>query len=81
MGRGAKFGSGLIVAAVALIGMFQATASTPVHRFLAYYEAVQNADAPLDVWERVAASYVLTQAAEQTRKPESIAICSRTSSL
>jgi hypothetical protein len=81
MGRGTKFGSGLVLAAAALIGMFHASASTPVHRFLAYYEAVQNADAPLDVWERVAASYVLTQAAEQTRKAEPTAICSRTSSL
>jgi hypothetical protein len=81
MGSGAKFGSGLVLAAAMLIGMFQATASTPVHRFLAYYQAVQNADAPLDLWERVAASFVLTQAAEQNRKSGSSAICSRTSSL
>ena len=76
MRRGAKLSSGLIVAGAMLIGMFQASASPPVHTFLAYYEAVQKADAPLNFWERVAASFVLTQA-EQARKSSAMASCSR----
>lgn len=76
MGRGAKFGSGLVLAAAMLIGMFQATASPPVHRFLAYYQAVQKTDAPLDFWERVAASFALTQV-EKTRKCGELVSCSR----
>jgi hypothetical protein len=68
-----------------LIGMFQATASPPVHRFLAYYdavqkEAVQETNAPLDFWERVAASFILTRA-EQMRESHLQATCSRTSSI
>lgn len=63
-----------------LIGMFQAVASPPVHRFLAYYEAVQETNAPLDFWQRVAASYMLTRA-EQVRQANLTATCSRTSSI
>lgn len=80
MRRGAKLSSGLLLAAAMLTGMFETTASPPVHRFLAYYEAVQRTNAPLDFWERVAASFLLTRA-EQARKTEPPAICSRTSSL
>jgi hypothetical protein len=76
MRRGAKLSSGLILATAMLIGMFHATASPPIHRFLAYYEAVQKTDAPLDFWERVAASFVLTRA-EQTRRSVSEVSCSR----
>jgi hypothetical protein len=80
MRRGAKLSSGLVLAAAMLIGMFQATASPRVQRFLAFYQAVEKANAPLDFWERVAASFALTRA-EQNRKPASTAICLRTSSL
>ncbi len=76
MRRSAKLSSGVILATAMLIGMFQATASPPIHRFLAYYQAVQKTDDPLDFWERVAASFVLTRA-EQTRKAASEVSCSR----
>jgi hypothetical protein len=76
MGSGAKFGSGLVLAAAMLIGTFQATASPHLHRFLAYYQAVQKTDAPLDFWERVAASFALTQV-DKTRKPVALVSCSR----
>jgi hypothetical protein len=76
MRRSAKLSSGLILVAVMLIGMLQANASPPIHRFLAYYEAVQKTDAPMDFWERVAASFVLTRA-EQTRKSAERVSCSR----
>ena len=80
MRRGAKLSSGLVLGAVMLIGMFHATASPRVQRFLAYYEAVQDTNAPLDLWERVAASFVLTRA-EQAPKSHLSATCSRTFSL
>jgi hypothetical protein len=56
----------LLTAMLLLIGMFQAAAAPPVHRFLAYYQAVEKTNAPLDFWERVAASILLTRA-EQVR--------------
>lgn len=80
MRRGAKLSSGLVLAMLTLIGISQAAASPKVHRFLAYYEAVQDTNAPLDVWERVAASFVLTRA-EQPPKSNLSATCSRTFSL
>ena len=80
MRRGAKFSSAVLFTAAMLIGMFEATASPPVHRFLAYYEAVEKTNAPLHFWERVAASLLLTQA-EQVRPANPSATCSRTSSL
>jgi hypothetical protein len=79
MRRSAKLTSGLLLTATVLIGMLQATASPPVHRFLAYYEAVQKTDAPMDFWERVAASFLLTRAEAREVKPP--VTCSRTSSL
>ena len=75
MRRGAKLSSGLLLTAAMLIGMFQATASPRVQRFLAYYEAVQKANAPLDFWERVATSFVLTRA--EARKSTALASCSQ----
>jgi hypothetical protein len=80
MRRGAKISSGLALAALMLTGMFQAAEASPIHRFLAYYEAMQKTEAPLDFWERVAASFVLTRA-EQARQTAPQTICSRTSSL
>jgi len=79
MRRGAKLSSGVLLTAAMLIGMFHATASPRVQRFFAYYQAVEKADAPLDFWERVATSFVLTQA--EARKSSTLASCSRTSSL
>lgn len=79
MRRIAKLGSGLLLTATMLIGMFEATASPPVHRFLAYYDAVQKTNAPMDFWERVAASILLTQA--ECREMKSEPTCSRPSSL
>ncbi len=80
MRRGAKFSSAVLLSAAMLIGMFEATASPPVQRFLAYYDAVEKTNAPLHFWERVAASLLLTQA-EQVRPATPSATCSRTSSL
>ncbi|HLK18456.1 MAG TPA: hypothetical protein VKT81_05845 [Bryobacteraceae bacterium] len=82
MRRGAKLSSGLVLAALMLIGISHAAASPSVHRFLAYYEAVQDTNAPLDLWERVAASFVLTRAEhDQAPKSKLSATCSQTFSL
>ena len=62
-----------------LIGSLEARVSPPIHRFLAYYQAVQQAEAPLGFWERVAASVMLTRAEARECKPP--VTCSRTSSL
>ncbi len=84
MRRSAKLTSGVLLTAMTLIGMLQATASPRVHRFLAYYEAVQKtagqkSEDQLGFWERIAASVMLTSA--EARESKMQATCSRTSSL
>jgi hypothetical protein len=70
MGRNAKFSSALLLfAAMLLIGVHQANASQPVHRFIEYYEAVEETNAPMNLWERVACSFLLTRA--EARLPKS----------
>lgn len=70
--RSAKFGSGVILAATMLIAGHEAVASQPVHRFLEYYNAVQKTNAPMNFWERVACSFLLTRAeCRETKTPTS----------
>ena len=70
MGRNAKFSSALLLLAVTLlIGVHQANASRPVHRFIEYYEAVEKTNAPMNFWERVACSFLLTRAEARLPKP------------
>ena len=70
MGRNAKFSSALLlVAAMLMIGVHQANASRRVHRFLEYYEAVEKTNAPINLWERVACSFLLTRAEARLPKP------------
>jgi len=61
IGRGTKWSSGLLLTAIMVIGLHQATASMRVHRFLEYYEAVEKTDAPINFWERVVCSFMLTR--------------------
>lgn len=66
----AKFSSALLLlAATLLIGVHQANASRPVHRFIEYYEAVEKTNAPMNFWERVACSFLLTRAEARLPKP------------
>ena len=70
MRRNAKFSSAvLLVAAMLMIGVHRANASLPVHRFLEYYEAVEKTNAPMNLWERVACSFLLTRAEARLPKP------------
>jgi hypothetical protein len=70
MGRNAKFSSAvLLVAAMLMIGVHRANASRPVHRFLEYYEAVEKTNTPMNLWERVACSFLLTRAEARLPKP------------
>jgi hypothetical protein len=69
MGRNAKFSSALLVAAMLMIGVHRANASRPVHRFLEYYEAVEKTNAPMNIWERVACSFLLARAEARLPKP------------
>jgi len=70
MGRNAKFRSAfLLLAAMLLIGVHRANASRPVHRFIEYYEAVEKTKAPMNFWERVACSFLLTRAETRLPKP------------
>ena len=78
MRRSAKIASGFLLTASMLVGLHQTAALQPVNRFFAYYQAVQQA-APLDFWQRVAASVLLTRA--ECRALKAQATCSRTSSL
>ena len=61
--------SGLVLAAMMLAGFHQATASPPVHRFFEYYEAVEKTNAPIDFWERIVCSFLLTRAESREAKP------------
>jgi hypothetical protein len=70
MGRNAKCGSAvLLVAAMLMIGVHQADASQPVHPFIEYYEAVEKTNAPMNFWERVACSLMLTRTEARLPKP------------
>ena len=70
MGRNAKFSSALLLlTAMMLIGVHHANASQPVHRFIEYYEAVEKTNAPMNFWERVACSFLLTRAEARLPKP------------
>lgn len=69
MRRSAKLGSGLLLTAAMLIGMLETTAFPPVHRFLAYYQAVQQTSDSLGFLERVAASLLLVRAEARDAKP------------
>jgi hypothetical protein len=55
--------------ATILIGLHQANASPPVHRFLEYYEAVEKTNAPINFWERVVCSFMLTRAEARQAEP------------
>jgi hypothetical protein len=52
----------LLLAATLWAGAHQAVASASLHRFLEYYQAVEKTNAPMNFWERVACSLLLTQA-------------------
>ena len=78
MRRSANIAFGLLLSASLLIGVSQSPALQPINRFFAYYQAVQKA-APLDFFQRVAASVMLTRA--EGRETKVRPICSRTSSL
>jgi hypothetical protein len=69
MRRSAKMSSGLVIAAMMLAALHQATASPPVHRFIEYYEAVEKANAPINFWERIVCSFLLTRAESREAKP------------
>ncbi len=59
----------LLLAAMLMIGVHQVNASKPVHRFIEYYEAVEKTNAPMNFWERVACSFLLTRAEARLPKP------------
>jgi hypothetical protein len=69
MRRSAKLSSGLVLAAILLVVFHQANASPPVHRFIEYYQAVENTNAPISFWERVVCSFLLTRAESRQEKP------------
>jgi hypothetical protein len=58
---GAKIGSAILLANALLVGMRQASASPPVHKFLECYRAVEESDAQMNFWERVACSLLLSR--------------------
>ena len=60
--------SALLLAATLLAAVHQATASMPIHRFLEYYEAVEKTNAPMNFWERVACSFLLSRAESSETK-------------
>lgn len=61
--------TGLVLAAMMLAGFHQTTASPPVHRFFEYYQAVEKANAPINFWERIVCSFLLTRAESREAKP------------
>jgi hypothetical protein len=72
MRRSAKLSSGLVLAATMLVGFHQANASQPVHRFFEYYQAVEKVEkteTPINFWERVVCSFLLTRAEAREGKP------------
>jgi hypothetical protein len=70
MGRNAKFSSVFLLLAVTLLlGVQQANASRRIHRFFEYYEAVEKTNAPMNLWERVTCSLLLTRADARLPKP------------
>jgi hypothetical protein len=55
-----------------LVGFHQANASQPVHRFFEYYQAVEKVEkteTPINFWERVVCSFLLTRAEAREGKP------------
>ena len=69
MRRSAKLSSGLVLAATMFVGFHQANASPPVHRFFEYYQAVEKTETPINFWERVVCSFLLTRAEVRETKP------------
>ena len=63
---GFKYGAGLLMAAMLLLGAHEATDNPRVCRFVRYYNAVKNTDAPVNFWERLVYSYVLSNANAST---------------
>jgi len=61
--------TGLVVAAMVLAGFHQTSGAPPVHRFFEYYQAVEKTNAPINFWERVVCSFLLTRAESREAKP------------
>jgi len=71
MRRSAKLSSGLVLAAMMAAGLHQANASPPVHRFIEYYQAVEKTETPINFWDHIVCSFLLTRAEAQAKPPVS----------
>lgn len=59
----------MVLAAMMFVGFHQANASPPVHRFIEYYQAVEKTETPINFWERVVCSFLLTRAESHRDNP------------
>jgi hypothetical protein len=69
MRSGVRFTFAAVLMMTALSAVDLAAHSPKIRLFIRYYDTVQNTNAPMSLWERVAYSLVLTNAGRPEGRP------------
>src|SRR5437588_12462053 len=75
MRRALKCGAVAIIAIGVIGGVREIVDNPRVCRFVSYYKATQNTDAPINVWERLVYSFVLAKERSEAPVFSNVATC------